>query len=353
MKATGTSKSEEKTAQTEAAAWLMRRDMGFRPEDEREYARWLSSDPQHLAAARRVERARAILEKLPRTTAAAPASSEATPRVVIRFPIWRVAAIAALFVLGLSAWWFRPGHHVYERTLSTAAVGLEHLALPDGSSVEVNSQTEISFRFTAGERRVTLARGEAHFHVAKNKARPFIVSAGSVSVRAVGTAFDVHWGAEAVDVLVTEGRVQVSRSEPESPTVADALPGSQAAPSRQSPSPSEPILVDAGQSVRVPLLSVAAPEVKVLAPQAIQEKLAWQEPRLVFANTPLGQVAKEFNRRNSVQIVLSDPELEKLPVVGSFSGDNVEAFVRLLESGHDVTVERRGVSVIVLHPLSR
>jgi len=56
---------------------------------------------------------------------------------------------------------------------------------------------------------VRLVRGEAHFTVAKNPARPFIVEAGGVAVRAVGTAFDVRHADGAIEVLVTEGKVHV------------------------------------------------------------------------------------------------------------------------------------------------
>ena len=54
-----------------------------------------------------------------------------------------------------------------------------------------------------------LVRGEAHFVVAADASRPFVVSAGAVSVRAVGTEFVVRYSAREIGVLVTEGRVAV------------------------------------------------------------------------------------------------------------------------------------------------
>lgn len=97
---------------------------------------------------------------------------------------------------------------------ATASVSRpEHRALPDGSWVDLNVGADIAVEFTAGgagARRVVLRRGEAHFTVAKDAARPFVVEAGGVAVRAVGTAFSVQRGGAGVEVLVTEGRVAVA-----------------------------------------------------------------------------------------------------------------------------------------------
>ncbi|MBI4626652.1 MAG: FecR domain-containing protein [Verrucomicrobia bacterium] len=55
----------------------------------------------------------------------------------------------------------------------------------------------------------SLARGKAHFTVAKNPSRPFVVSAGGGDVQAVGTVFNIRLRSEAIEVFVTEGKVQV------------------------------------------------------------------------------------------------------------------------------------------------
>jgi len=80
----------------------------------------------------------------------------------------------------------------------------------------------------------------------------------------------------------------------------------------------------------------------------IREALGWQASRITFSDTSLSEVADQFNRRNRVQLVLADPELAALPVGGSFRAENVEAFVRLLESGGDVAVDRTDATRLVL-----
>ncbi len=92
----------------------------------------------------------------------------------------------------------------------------EKRVLPDGSVVELKEGASIAVDFNAATRRVALQRGEAYFQVAGNPVRPFVVSAGSIEARAVGTAFTVQLGSSAVEVLVTEGRVAVVTPIPDS-----------------------------------------------------------------------------------------------------------------------------------------
>jgi transmembrane sensor len=94
-----------------------------------------------------------------------------------------------------------------------AATGVgefQKLALPDGSVVDLNTDSKVDVTFTPSERRVQLAHGEAHFSVAKDPARLFVVEAHGVAVVAVGTAFAVRLRSESVEVLVCEGRVRVN-----------------------------------------------------------------------------------------------------------------------------------------------
>src|SRR4051812_20643298 len=75
--------------------------------------------------------------------------------------------------------------------------------LPDGTMVQLKDDAEISVAYSPAVRRVVLLRGEAHFEVRHDSARPFIVAVDSVEVRAVGTAFVVQRRAADVEVLVT------------------------------------------------------------------------------------------------------------------------------------------------------
>ena len=75
---------------------------------------------------------------------------------------------------------------------STAIGGYRRLPLSDGSTLELNTNTEIRYRLSETVRELELTSGEAHFRVAHDFRRPFIVCARDTVVRAVGTEFTVR-----------------------------------------------------------------------------------------------------------------------------------------------------------------
>jgi transmembrane sensor len=181
---------------------------------------------------------------------------------------------------------------------------------------------------------VQLQHGEAHFYVAKDTARPFLVSAGTVTVRAVGTAFNVRRQVAAVEVLVTEGKVQVSRTDAEGIAVANL----------------EPIYLVAGERAfidSVPAVALAAHQAAPAATAA--ERSAQRAPRLMFNNTPLSDVVERFNHYSSVQMEIADPELADRSVGGNFDADKAESFIHLLNLSGDIRVERVSSDRVRLH----
>jgi transmembrane sensor len=214
--------------------------------------------------------------------------------------------------------------------------------LADGTVVDLNGAASIASDYTATERRVRLERGEAHFTVTRDTARPFIVTAAGISVRAVGTAFNVRLADTAVEVLVTEGQVRLQ------PPPASAAPAnSPLAPPATAAAP-ERTLAARQRAVVATTPSAAAPEVATLTPSEIARVLSWQHRLLNFTATPLGDIVAAYNRRNATQLVLADPGLAALRVSATLRSDNVHGFVTLLETGFGVRAEHRGEAEILL-----
>jgi transmembrane sensor len=274
--------------------------------------------------------------------ASAPARRPARRRA---FGLRLIRAATAVATVVLVAWWLLPQGLLGPgpaQHFATTADGYERVALEDGSLVELNSNTEVQVHYSDTRRQVRLIRGEAHFTVAKNPHRPFSVEAGLVAVHALGTAFNVRLGPREIEVLVTEGKVRVGGSEVPPPAVPAMQP--------MVENPAAVAVLGANERARVPtdIPAVTRLVPEKVAPAIVRESLAWQGLRLVFADTPLSDVVAQFNRRNQTQLVVADAELESLAVGGSFRAENVEAFVRLLESGDDVVVDRSTVGLIVL-----
>lgn len=319
--------SPEAAARSEAAAeWLVRRDRGLTAAEQDEFLQWLAADPRHgewLALHRRVTADfTALAQWRPEHSAEPNPDLLAPPGRRVRWlrPV-AFAAAAAAIIVGFVLW----------REAAGPATPLARRLLEDGSVVELNRGAVVRDAFTARERRVELVAGEAYFAVAKNAARPFIVRAGGVDVRAVGTAFSVRLEARAIEVLVTEGRIGV-RHEKEA--VIAAAPA--------------PVVIDAGQKAVVPLAVSAPPQISPATPAQMSRHLGWQAQLLDFSSAPLAVAVAEFNRHNRVQFELADPDLGAMPIVASIRSDNVEGFAQFLAAAPGLQLERRGDETIIV-----
>ncbi len=342
-----------------ASKWLVERAEGFSAARKRDFERWCQADPRHARAVGRLEAACDVLEKMPLVRAELQPVVEfpVKPRTILpakRFPVSGIvittAAAVALLAIG---WWQWDRSKSSAQIYATSMGGYGREMLADGSLVELNANSEVRVDLLAKERRVALVKGEAHFTVAHDTARPFIVSTHGVAVRAVGTAFNVRLQSSAVEVLVTEGTVSVSGSGP----ATGAGPSRSEARNRNgAPEGAGPTLLSANERALIVFTppeiaehARRAPVVEKIAPDAIREALSWQERKFVFAETPLRDVAAQFNRRNRLQLIVDDPALAVRPIGGTFAADNVEGFVRLLEDSGTITVERRDGTTVVLH----
>ena len=328
----------------EAAAWVVREERGLTAAEQDALSHWLAADPSHgeiLRERRWAWREFDRIAGLPATLTPAPDPDLLAPRAARSkgsSPRWRVfawvsaAAAAATILLWVAEAPRKvPSGQLAPSRLSTAlAAPCEQRTLEDGSLVQLNRGAQLSIDFTAGVRRVRLMRGEAHFAVAKNPERPFVVEAGGVTVRAVGTAFNVQLTSAAVEVVVAEGRVAVGReAEAHSTPMASVL--------------------DARQRVVVPLRETGlGPPAVTLSEAELTARLVWQPRMLDFTDAPLASVVEELNRRNPVQLVPESAALRELRVNASIRSDNVEGFVRLLESSFDLRAEWRSETEIVL-----
>ncbi len=331
-----------------AAEWLVRHDRGLTPRQQDEFLSWLAASPAHRESFERHRRMwgdfNALAQWCPEHSIAPNPDLLARHR---RPAFWRrpvpvllAAAAAVAFLLV----WTPAARPPAVASLAFEAAAYRQEKLPDGSVVDLNRGAHLIVQFSPGERRVLLVQGEAQFAVAKNPARPFVVRAGGVDVRAVGTAFNVKLAGPNLEVLVTEGVVHVSQ-----PVAAPASNSSASAPIAPL-APTMLAAISAGERTVIPLAPIitSSPAVVPASTREIAQLLAWQPHLLDFDSAPLAEVVATFNRRNSARLVIGDDELRALPIVASIRSDNVDGFVRLLEGTMGVKAERRPDGEIVL-----
>ncbi len=341
--------------ETVAADWLARNFAGLSPAEAAEFQRWLSADAKHAAVYAELAATWRALDRLrlPPSQRGIPDPAALEDHTVPTSGRWWMPGLAAAAAAALVLVWppDREADHraspeqtrqILAETVVTRIGELRKFDLPDGSTVRLNTDSTIEIAFSVGERRVRLSRGEAHFTVAKNPARPFFVEAGGIAVRAVGTAFNVRLRPAGVDVLVTEGKVRVSEA---------VRTASSARPELPVAAPDVPLL-HAGERLVIPVVGSPAEPVTPVAPVAvpaaeIARTLAWQDQRIEVVAVPLAELVAEFNRYNGQKLVVEDAMLGERRFGGSFRVDAPETFARLLETRFGLRVERRGQVIVI------
>ncbi len=364
-----------------AARWVARRDAGLSPSETAELGQWLDADARHKAAFEHYARAWSTFDRPGRAGARdammRALQTRAQHRRARRMRVMAAAACAVV-VFAFFALWRQPGADGLQ-TSGVVVMQPERHVLEDGSTVELKPGAVIDVRYDEAARRVVLMSGEAHFQVVKGQPRPFVVEAGGMEVRAVGTAFAVQLGAAQVDVLVTEGRVAVEKPPAAASDTAPAdfagdihaavQSGSGVPPPSQNIRPpphsggtQHPLfatLATLGAREHVVVATApeaSAPVVKPVTSAELNERLAWRIPRLEFSATPLAEAVALINRSSrlpdgsaGVRLVLdpASPGLAAEPVSGFFRADNIEAFVRVLGLSMGIEAERRDTEIIL------
>jgi transmembrane sensor len=218
------------------------------------------------------------------------------------------AGFAGLGAMGRVAWKSVPPKKEHpEEHFATAVGESQEVRLADGSVMTLNTSTKATVRFTDETREIHLLQGEALFDVAKNKRRPFIVTAGDTKVRAIGTSFTVSMlPAQPILVLVREGVIELQRT-------------TMAAPVRASAN------VQVLAPLNAPIATVAIPEAQV------ERDLAWQFGKIAFENQTLPEAAEEFARYSDVRIIV-DPAVADRTVTGLFVSSDPIGFAKAAAS---------------------
>ncbi len=204
------------------------------------------------------------------------------------------------------------------------------VTLNDGSRLSLDSNTAVRVEYSKALRRLVLERGRARFDVAHDVNRPFTVTAGSDTVVAVGTSFNVERLQAKVLVTLIEGRVVVKSSPPPATTRANEAP---------SPKPTSLI---AGQELV--MKENARP---VIRPADLPVVTAWETGRLVFNNEPLCEAIERVNRYTN-RAVTVEPEVANLRISGVFNAGDVGAFIDAVTSYFPVTASTSADNHVIL-----
>lgn len=326
-----------------AFEWAIRLDRGLCDGEELALTAWLAADLRHPGA---LTRAKAVLayalsaEQLPQsayvkmlpggdrpgsaTGVVPPAVSSGAERRtasgVRRRSLWALAGAAlvasvALVMLRLPV--------EQTRTFQTAVGEVREFTLDDGSSVYLDTATQIEVSYSKRGRAVKLLSGVALFEVAQDALRPFTVRADDFEVEAVGTEFAVRHGSASTDaqLIVSEGIVDVRYLA--QPTLR------------------------ATANTRVTTAPDGRLHAERLTLADVERALMWRKGKIVFHETYLRDVLADFGRYGEPQIRVGDQELMELKITGSFSTDDPTGFAYAFAAAFDLRAIPDGNHIVL------
>lgn len=343
---------DRRTIDLEASQWLGRLDADepLQKEELESLREWLARSPAHRQALTSLNAfwANNVLTEL----IVPPGRNEGLIRFlsfrVFNIKGWNGALVTLSLIAFLSLTLFITSAPEFETNgLYVTAVGQQkNLILDDGSTVLLNTNSQIRVEYNDKFRNIHLLQGEAHFDVSKNPERPFRVYAGAGRVQALGTAFTIHIQQNDVKVLVTEGRIALA-----------SLGGSVLETGEQDTDHDQDPFVhtisrdlgvlDAGQAVSLEVLEGLYVDqlelragIEFIEEDEIDRLESWREGFLVFSGESLEQVVSEICRYTTLSIEIADPDLKQLQIGGRFKVGDVENMFAALEANFGIQAER-------------
>lgn len=344
----------------QAAAWQARLAEST-DAHEGEFSSWLAQDPRNREAWRSVQEPWEVLGQqatapaVIRLRRAALAHAQDAIRGNLLWPkrFRRPAMIAAAAACALAAGAFLFWQQYQQDVFRTGFGERRIVTLADGSQITLDSRSEVTVRYTADTRALTLVRGQAQFDVAHDVARPFSVTAEGHKVVATGTAFDVDVLGPKLMVTLLKGHVVVMpQSAPAIPWVTDAardgagsatqagaysraLSAAGATPDRIYLDPGEQLVMSSSDAPRVSRVD-------------IERVTAWERGEIVFDDEPLQSVIQRMNRYGPRHIIVADDQTGSLRISGVFHEGDVDGFVSTISAYLSVRARERPDGDVVL-----
>lgn len=310
----------------QAAEFLQRRRFwNWTDADQVRLDAWLAESLAHRVAFLRLEAGAAQMERLAALRPSGDARGLRFRAVFSRRFVWPVliaASLAFAFVgrLPLLAHFLEPP----DRSFATDVGGRALLRFGDGTEIELNTDSAVRYRMTTKDRIVWLDRGEAWFRVAHDAVHPFTVYVGRDRVTDLGTEFLVRHdaGAAEVEVALLKGRAELDAPNTAG-NAAMLAPGDDA------------------------IARATSTKITHRTPQELADEMAWRRGVLVFRNTALADVVREFNRYNTTRLVLVDPSIAGVKVSAELKTDHYEDFLQVAQSLLRLRIDREGNEILI------
>lgn len=225
----------------------------------------------------------------------------------------RIAA-SLLFIVsvGIASLFVIPARKANINFNTSANEVRKEVVLPDGSTITLNRNSRIAYNKNNWERsRKVSLTGEAFFEITPDAANPFVIKAGSGTIKVVGTSFNVKTGSnnDEVEVLVETGKVQLANSNMSS--TLNLEPGA---------------------------MGILKGDVAIRIENSNRNYMSWKTGKLQYDATPLRQVFSDIAKIYNIEFTTSQPEIYELQLTSVFDNRGVDTILQVLERTFNLSI---------------
>jgi transmembrane sensor len=240
-----------------------------------------------------------------------------------QYQIGLVAATAALLIaIGCLLYTsYEDGPSFIVATNNTGKV--QSIPLSDGTIIKLNNRSKLTYPETfGGSWREVFLDGEAYFDVAHDKKRPFIVRAGELKIKVLGTKFTVNAASLFPKITATllEGSIDVSNPQ-----------------NHLLMKPSQQLTYDA-ESGKMLLANLNNAE----------REIRWTQNVWVLTDTPLLDICQRLERQFNVKFIIMNDKLINKSFTGEFeTNESLESILETMKISTSFSYERTGKNIIM------
>lgn len=240
-----------------------------------------------------------------------------------QYRVWLAAATVAPLI-AMSGWLYMMLDTDPSFIIKSNNSGIvQNVPLPDGTVIQLNNHSKLIYpeRF-AGDSREVFLEGEAYFDVKHDKKHPFIVRAGELKIRVLGTKFTVNASSQSPQITATllEGSIEVSNEK-----------------RQMLMKPSQQLRYDVNSgNMLLTELSNASREIR------------WIQNVWVLSETPLLDICQRLEHLFNVKIIIMNDELIGKSFTGEFyTNESLESILKTMQTSTPFKYERKGKNIIL------
>ena len=241
-----------------------------------------------------------------------------------RYRSWMVAATIAMLV-AMSGWLYNivsDNEPTFIVASNNSSI-VQKVTLPDGTVINLNTCSRLTYPESfSGKSREVFLDGEAYFDVAHDKRRPFIVRAGELKIRVLGTKFNVNASTLVPQITATliEGSIEAATGK-------------------------KNILMKPNQQLKY---DTSSGRVSLTELTNASREIRWTQNIWVLSDTPLLDICQRLEQQFNIKIIIMNDELIGKSFTGEFyTNESLESILKTMQISTPFNYEYKGRNIIL------